>query len=373
MIAASVFVFMTVLFLAYANGANDIYKGVATLYGGGAASYRVSLLWAIGATLAGSLLAAVLAEGLIGTFSGSGLVPEAVLADPSFVIAVSLGAAVTVFASALAGIPISTTHALTGALVGAALVAARSDLNFDLLGAKFLLPLAVSPLLSMTLVAALFPLLRGLTRRAGLTETSCICVSAVQSGVIASAGGAASILEAHRQIAVVGGDERSCAPARASDRIWKLEIAPLLRALHFLSAAAVSFARGANDTPKIVGIALLVGAFNQEANIFVIALAMSIGGLLHSRRIAETMATRILPYNEAEGTLANLVTSFLVVCASRFGLPVSTTHVSVSSLFGLGIAKRNAHWGAVGGIALSWLLTLPAAATIAALTALLLK
>lgn len=85
------------------------------------------------------------------------------------------------------------------------------------------------------------------------------------------------------------------------------------------------------------------------------------------------ISTRLLPYNEAEGTLANLVTSFLVVCASRFGLPVSTTHVSVSSLFGPGIVKRNAHWGAVGGIALSWLLTLPAAATIAALTVLLLK
>jgi PiT family inorganic phosphate transporter len=204
MIAASLLVFIAVLLVAYANGANDIYKGVATLYGGGAASYRVSLLWAVGATLAGSLLAAVLAKGLIATFSGAGLVPQAVLADPSFVIAVSLGAAITVFASAIAGIPISTTHALTGALVGAGLVAARADLDFDTLGGKFLLPLAVSPLLSMVLVAVLYPLLSGLTRRAGITETSCICVSAVQTGVIASAGGAASILEAHQQIALIG-------------------------------------------------------------------------------------------------------------------------------------------------------------------------
>lgn len=373
MTGAAFLVFLAVLLVAYANGANDIFKGVATLYGGGASDYRVALLWAVGTTLAGSLLAAVLAESLIKTFSGSGLVPQAVLADPSFVVAVAVGAAATVFLTALAGIPISTTHALTGALVGAGLVAARSDLNLGVLGGKFFLPLAVSPLLSIALVATLFPLLRGLTRRAGITETSCVCVSTVETRVIASADGTATLLDVHRDFALVGGNAASCAADAPTERLWKLEVAPLLRKLHFLSAGAVSFARGTNDTPKIVGIALLAGAFHQQVSIFAIALVMALGGLLHSRRIAETMATRILPYNEAEGTLANLVTSFLVVGASQMGLPVSTTHVSVGSLFGLGAVKGNAHWGVVGGIALSWLLTLPVAMAIAALTLALLR
>lgn len=371
MTGAAFLVFLAVLSVAYANGANDIFKGVATLYGGGASDYRTALLWAVGTTLAGSLLAAVLAESLIETFSGAGLVPQAVLADPSFVVAVAVGAAATVFFSALAGIPISTTHALTGALVGAGFVAARSDLNLGVLGGKFFLPLAVSPLLSIALVSTLFPLLRGLTRRTGITETSCVCVSTVETRVIASADGTAALIDVHRDFALVGGDAASCAPV--ADRLWKLEVGPLLRKLHFLSAGAVSFARGTNDTPKIVGIALLAGAFHQEVSIFAIALAMALGGLLHSRRIAETMATRILPFNESEGTLANLVTSFLVIGASQFGMPVSTTHVSVSSLFGLGVVKGNAHWGVVGGIALSWLLTLPAAMAIAALTFLALR
>lgn len=368
----SFLVFLAVLSVAYANGANDIFKGVATLYGGGASDYRVALIWAVCTTLAGSLLAAVLAQSLIKTFSGSGLVPQAVLADPSFVIAVAVGAAATVFFSALAGIPISTTHALTGALAGAGLIAARSDLNLGVLGGKFFLPLAVSPLLSIVLVSMLFPLLRGLTRRTGITETSCVCVSTVETRVVASAGGTAALIDVHRDFALVGGDAASCAPVAAPDRLWKLEVGPLLRKVHFLSAGVVSFARGTNDTPKIVGIALLAGAFHQQVSIFAIALAMALGGLLHSRRIAETMATRILPYNESEGTLANLVTSALVIGASQLGLPVSTTHVSVSSLFGLGVIKGNAHWGVVGGIALSWLLTLPAAMAIAALTLILL-
>ena len=367
MTGLSLFVFLAVLLVAYANGANDIFKGVATLYGGGVTNYRLALLWAVGTTLAGSLLAALLAESLIKTFSGSGLVPPSVLADPSFVVAVALGAALTVFFSALAGIPISTTHALAGALIGAGFMAARTELNLAVLGDKFFLPLAVSPLLSIALVSSLFPLLRRTARRFGITGTSCICVSSVETVMIVSNDGRAALGDVHREFALVGSNASSCAPAAASEKLWKLEVAPLLRKLHFLSAGAVSFARGTNDTPKIVGIALLAGAFHLQISVVLIAIVMAAGGLLHSRRIAETMATRILPFDEAEGTLANLVMSFLVIVASQFGMPVSTTHVSVGSLFGLGISKGRAHWDVVSGIALSWLLTLPVAMAAAAL------
>lgn len=360
MSGADIFLLAAILAVAYANGANDSFKGVATLYGGGAANYRTALFWAVGTTLAGSLLAALLAEDLIKAFSGAGLVPAAVLADPAFITAVALGAAFTVFAAALTGIPISTTHALTGALAGAGLLAAGRDLNLGVLGATFFLPLALSPLLSTMLVATLFPAFRRLTTRFALTQTSCICIGTMQT--VSVSEGAAVL----RQQIAYAGETTDCPPA-APGAFWKFDIAPLLRRVHFASAGAVSFARGVNDTPKIVGIALAAHAFELETSLIAIALVMALGGLLHSRRIARTMSERILPFNEAEGTLANLVTSGLVISASTFGLPVSTTHVSVGSLFGLGAAKGEMRWTVAGGIALSWLLTLPAALAASAL------
>ena len=361
-------VFLVVVAIAYANGAKDSFKGVATLYGSGASSYRTALVWAVLTTLAGSLFAGIFAGSLVETFSGAGLVPDAVLSSPPFMVSVALGAAITVFLTALLGVPISTTHALTGALVGAGLSGAGSNINFSVLQDKFLLPLAVSPIVAIVLIALLFPLLRGIARRLGLTQTSCICVSAVDPLPAGGLSRRDGVLAAgSRELLVVQGDSAFCAPEPAIGSTWKIELGPILRKLHFLSAGAVSFARGTNDTPKIAGIAVLSQAFDLQISIVAIALAMAIGGLLHSSKIARTMSSRILSFDEAEGTVANLVTSFLVIAASRLGLPVSTTHVAVSSLFGLGIVKGNAHWPTIGGIAFSWVLTLPVAALLAQL------
>src|SRR5215831_7153787 len=119
-----------VLFLAYSNGANDNFKGVATLFGSGTATYRTALAWATATTLAGSLLALLLARGLVETFRGKGLVPDAVTTQPAFLLAVSLGAALTVLLATWTGLPVSTTHALTGGLVGAGLLAAPGQVRF---------------------------------------------------------------------------------------------------------------------------------------------------------------------------------------------------------------------------------------------------
>ena len=85
-----------VLFLAYSNGANDNFKGVATLFGSGTCSYRAALIWATITTAAGSLLAIQLAQGLIETFKGKGLVPDSLTTQPVFALSVSFGAALTV-------------------------------------------------------------------------------------------------------------------------------------------------------------------------------------------------------------------------------------------------------------------------------------
>jgi PiT family inorganic phosphate transporter len=136
---------------------------------------------------------------------------------------------------------------------------------------------------------------------------------------------------------------------------------------HFLSAGIVSFARGLNDTPKIAAMLLVVQPLDIRWSMTAVAAAMAIGGLLSVSRVAETMSHRITAMNTGEGFGANLSTGLLVVLASKYGLPVSTTHVSVGSLFGIGLLTGKANVRVVVGIVLSWVLTLPCAAVISAI------
>ena len=79
-----------------------------------------------------------------------------------------------------------------------------------------------------------------------------------------------------------------------------------------------------------------------------VGLVMAWGGLTSARRVAETMSHRVTQMNPGQGFTANIITSVLVIGASRFGMPVSTTHVSCGSLFGIGAATQQAHWRTVG-------------------------
>jgi PiT family inorganic phosphate transporter len=93
---------------------------------------------------------------------------------------------------------------------------------------------------------------------------------------------------------------------------------------------------------------------------------MVIGGFIHSRKIAETMSRKITEMNHGQGFSANFCTGLLVIAASVFGLPVSTTHVAVGSLFGIGLTTGQAKPKVMLGIVLSWIITLPCAAIISA-------
>ena len=110
---------VAVLCLAYANGANDNFKGVATLFGSGTTNYRWALTWATITTFIGSVTAVVLAETLLKSFSGKGLVAADLVTDADYGAAVALGAGLTVLLATCVGMPISTTHGLVGALIGA--------------------------------------------------------------------------------------------------------------------------------------------------------------------------------------------------------------------------------------------------------------
>ena len=93
---------------------------------------------------------------------------------------------------------------------------------------------------------------------------------------------------------------------------------------------------------------------------------MVLGGLLNARKVGEVMGKKITPLNHGQGFTANLVTAFLTIVASRFGMPVSTTHVSCGSLFGIGLKTRQANPRVVLGILAAWGCTLPVAALFSA-------
>src|SRR5215217_8674013 len=107
--------FIATLFLANSNGANDNFKGVATLFGSGTTTYKAAITWATISTFAGSMTSLFLAETLLKNFSGRGIVPNELATSPQFVLAVGLAAGLTVMLATVTGFPVSTTHALVGA------------------------------------------------------------------------------------------------------------------------------------------------------------------------------------------------------------------------------------------------------------------
>lgn len=362
--------------LAYANGANDNFKGVATLFGSGTLRYRQALLLATVATAAGAVLSAALAQDLARTFTGRGLVGAEVATSSRFLIVTGVSAALTVLIATRLGMPTSTTHALTGALAGAALAAGGEAASLlPALSRSFLLPLIVSPLLALSAVAALELLLRaargGRGSRAGrraeasdeAAADACLCVGpAVPCAAPARAFGPPRALAVVPSSWSLGTGSREECARRWPAAALRLGSGALLDAAHVLSAGAVCFARAVNDTPKLAALLLASGGLAASPAPFgLVALAMTLGGLLGARQVAETMSRRITDMSPRQGLTANLVTASLVLGASHAGLPVSTTHVSVGSLFGLGLAGRSARGATIRRILVTWVVTLPLA------------
>jgi inorganic phosphate transporter, PiT family len=357
-------ILLAVLCLAYANGANDNFKGVATLFGSGTTNYRVALTLATGATLLGSLAAVFLAGKLLQAFSGKGLVADHLVSDPGYVASVASAAGLTVLLATRLGLPISTTHSLVGALVGAGW-AAGSVLDLARLGASFFAPLLISPLLALGLTCGLYPICRRIRQRAGITEETCLCVGTETLEVVPAECAATAVLRAE-ELTVQVGTEVECR-TRYRGNVLGINAASALDRLHFLSAGVVSFARGLNDTPKIAALLLLVPALGSVGGIALVGGAIAVGGVVSARKVAETMSRRITPMSHGQGFLANLLTGAIVIGASRLGLPVSTTHVSCGALFGIGTVTRQGNLGTIGTILAAWVTTLPLGAAMGAL------
>ncbi len=298
--------------VAYSNGANANFKGVASLFGSGTTSYRTAVNWAAVTTAAGAVCAMFLAGHMLKAFSGKGLVPDELIAQPAFLLSVATGAALTGSLATWLGFPVSTTHALTGALIGAGLIASPAGVNFTHLWKAFGLPLLLGPVVAIMLGSLLFLLLRSL-----------------------------KLAPDHR--------------TRTLDVV------------HFISAGAVCFARGLNDTPKMAALLVGIAYWSDVKGLLLITVAMTLGGLISARQVADTLAHKITGMNPGQGFVANLTTSILGITGSVYGLPLSTTHVSVGSLLGIGIITRQTRWPTVIPVLLAWLITLPCGAGLAAL------
>lgn len=358
--------FLATCFLAWSNGANDNFKGVASLFGCKAASYRTAITWATTTTFAGSISAIFFAQALLKKFSGKGLVPDAIVGSDFFVLAVVIGAATTVILATRLGFPISTTHGITGAIIGSGLVAVGGAVNFSALGKGFVLPLLLGPVLAILLGVLLYFLLRSARLALGIRKEWCVCVGCEERVIAQPQPASALTMTAAAPALTLTVDEMENCQERYAGSMLGIGSQRIMDDAHFLSAGVVSFARGLNDTPKIVAMLLLLKTLDLRWGFFAVAVTMAIGGLLNARRIAETMSHKITTMNHGQGFSANLATGILVILASLFGFPVSTTHVSVGALFGIGLTTRQANPRVMFNIALSWIITLPCAALISA-------
>lgn len=330
--------------IAYVNGANDVSKGIATLAGSGVTNYRKAIRWGALFTALGGIAGAVLAGAMVQTF-GKGLLQPGASATLTAAIATIVGAAAWVLIATRMGLPVSTTHAIVGALIGVASLAyGRHAVAWHALAQKVALPLAASPLVA---IAATVLLARATS---GLGRTDCVCAEVAPTP---SGSGTAAV-----QLQIVSCESDRPAAARVT-----------MGHLHWLTSGATSFARGMNDAPKMAALVLAALATSGSRHASSPALfawitaGMVAGSLVAGRRVTHVLAERVTPLDHREGFVANGVTAGLVVAGSVLGWPMSTTHVASSAIIGVGAQRRagSLNRKTVREMVLAWFLTLPAA------------
>ena len=362
--------FILALALAYANGTNDVSKAIATLVGSGITNYRAAILWGTCWTMIGAGAAAFIAGAMVKTFS-QGLVQTGTMIPPTVTMAVLAGAMGWVLFASRTGLPVSTTHALTGAIVGAGLAAfAGESLLWPAVIRKIALPLLLSPVLALGLSYLLYPCLRLLAAR---WEGACLCVIPASRALVAlDAQGSTRTLF---QTSTFG--QPVLAVPSQCNRSGLQGLSVGLDTVHWLSSGLASFARGTNDAPKIVAMLLLSSATATWPSVSIqlaifggVTLAMGMGSYIGGLRVTTVLAENVTTMNHMEGLSANLATSSLVLLSGILGLPVSTTHVSSSAIIGIGLRNgiQAVRWPTVQSMVLAWIITIPATAVLAGLS-----
>jgi PiT family inorganic phosphate transporter len=307
----------------YTNGFHDAANAIAVAVSTKALTPRVALALAAVMNLVGALIstkvAATVGAGIIDAPSGAlGL---------EIVFSAVLGAIAWNLITWYFGLPSSSSHALIGGLVGAALAAAQT-VKWGGVWDKVVIPMVTSPLVGFLLGYLLM----------------------------------LAILWAFRN-----------RNAHKTERGF--------RHAQILSSAAMAFGHGTQDAQKTMGIitlALVSGGFVSSSNgefhvplwvIFASALAMALGTWSGGFRIIRTLGRRVIQLTPASGFAAQTVASgVLVATATVFAVPISTTHVTTASIMGVGSTRRFSavRWGVAGNIVAAWVLTLPAAGLVAA-------
>ena len=308
----------------FLNGFHDSSNIVATMIASRAMSARSALALASLATLAAPFLFGVAVAKTV----GEGIVDPTVL-DSKVIAAALLGAIAWDLITWYFGLPSSSSHALLGGILGSVLIAR---------GPQYIHP---SGLLKIVLALFISP----------------------------PAGMAAGYLLMKTSLFL---------SQSASPRVnW------LFKRLQILTALALALSYGTNDAQKSMGVitmALVTLGIQRE---FVVptwvivacASAISLGVSLGGWRIIKTVGSRIFRVRPIHGFASQTAAASVIFSAALLGGPVSTTQVVSSTIMGVGSAERisSVRWGVAGRIAMTWLVTIPAASCIAALTYLLVR
>lgn len=308
----------TALAFDFTNGFHDTANAIATSVSTRALSPRAAVLMSAVLNFAGAFIslavAATVAKGIVE--------PEAV--TQTVVFGGLIGAIAWNLATWWFGLPSSSSHALIGGMIGAALVASGpSAIIKDGVIEKVILPAIIAPIIAF------------------------LCAGT-------------AILVAY----YVAGRQRPGVVTRG------------YRHGQLVTASLFSLAHGTNDAQKTMGIITLAliahGSLNPdtfEVPTWVVvssATAIALGTYSGGWRIIRTMGSRIIKMDPAQGFSAQGAGAAVVLTASHLGFPLSTTHVISGGVMGAGAAKRLSavRWGLAGNIALAWVLTLPCAAVI---------
>jgi PiT family inorganic phosphate transporter len=317
--AGLVVVIAVALTFAYTNGFHDSANAIATSVSTRALTPRAALLMSAVMNLVGAFIgtgvAQTITKGIIDAPSGT--------AGLTIVFAALLGAIAWNVATWYLGLPSSSSHALIGGLVGAA-IAANAPVIWHGVLEKVVIPMVLSPVVGFLLGALVMIAILWLFR--------------------------------HAQ------------PGRVSRGF---------RMAQTLSAAAMALGHGLQDTQKTMGVvvlALIATGHHSGTSIpvWVIvssALVMSLGTYAAGWRIMRTLGRKVIELDPPHGFAAEVTAaSVLYVTAYVFAAPISTTHVITSSIMGVGATKRRkaVRWGMAGNIMVAWVLTLPAAGLVAA-------
>ncbi len=315
-----VLIVIVALAFDYTNGFHDAANAIATTVATKALSAKKALAMAA----VGNLIGAFLSEGVAKTVGKGVIDVESSNAGLVVVMAALLGAIAWNLITWWLGLPSSSSHALIGGLVGAAL-ASSQVVHWDGVQSKVLVPMVISPIVGMSAAFALTLALQWLFRNAKKSR--------------AGKG---------------------------------------FRAGQILAAGTMSVGHGLQDAQKTMGVmtlALVVGGMHSGESIPVwvkisAALAISLGTYAGGWRIMKTLGKRMVEIDPVRGLASQTVAStVLFYMAIHLKAPISTTHTITSSIIGAGATRgpKWVRWGIVSNILAAWIFTLPAAAGCAAI------